>query len=199
MLRGAYSRLLFVASLVGVVAIVGGTVVQTTGAPFEDGKSAVWWAFLRLTDPGYLGDDEGMARRSISAILTVLGYVLFMGSLIAILTQWLNQKIRDFERGLTPIFRRNHVLILGWTNRTPAIVEELMRAEGRVRRFLRRRGARRLHVVILAEDVSLERTIELRRTLGDLWKTGKITFRSGTPLRACLKSTFVGCALRTSL
>ena len=183
LLRGAHSRLLFIASMVGVVAIVGGLVVQATDAPLEDGKSAVWWAFLRLTDPGYLGDDEGMARRLISATLTVLGYVLFMGSLIAILTQWLNQKIRDFERGLTPIFRRNHVLILGWTNRTPAIVEELMRAEGRVRRFLRRRGARSLHVVILAEDVSLERTIELRRTLGDLWKTGKITFRSGTPLR----------------
>ena len=79
--------------------------------------------------------------------------------------------------------RRNHILILGWTNRTLAIVDELMRAEGRVRRFLRRRGARSLRVVILAEDVSLERTMELRRTLGDLWKTGKITFRSGTPLR----------------
>ena len=81
-----------------------------------------------------------MARRAISSVLTVLGYVLFMGSLIAILTQWLNQKIRDFERGLTPIVRRNHILILGWTNRTLAIVDELMRAEGRVRRFLRRRA-----------------------------------------------------------
>ena len=129
LLRGAYSRLLFVASLVGVVAIAGGIVVQTTDAPFEDGKSAVWWAFLRLTDPGYLGDDEGMARRAISSVLTVLGYVLFMGSLVAILTQWLNQKIRDFERGLTPIVRRNHILILGWTNRTLAIVDELMRAK----------------------------------------------------------------------
>ena len=183
LLRGAYARLLFIASLVGVVAIAGGIVVQATDTPFDDDESAVWWAFLRLTDPGYLGDDEGMARRSISSVLTVLGYVLFTGSLIAIMTQWLNQKIRDFERGLTPIVRRNHILILGWTNRTPAIVEELMRAEGRVRRFLRRRGARSLHIVVLAEDVSLERTIELRRTLGDIWNAGKITFRSGTPLR----------------
>lgn len=182
LLRGAYSRLLFIASLVGVVAIAGGIVVQATDASFQDSKSAVWWAFLRLTDPGYLGDDEGIARRAISSVLTVLGYVLFMGSLIAIMTQWLNQKIRDFERGLTPIALRNHILILGWTNRTPAIVEELMRAEGRVRRFLRRRGARSLHIVILAEDVSLENTIDLRRALGEVSKAGKITFRSGTPL-----------------
>ena len=182
LLRGAHSRLLFIASLVGVAAIAGGMAVQATDVPFEDGKSAVWWAFLRLTDPGYLGDDIGLARRAISSVLTLIGYVLFTGSLIAIMTQWLNQKIRDFERGLTPIVRRNHILILGWTNRTPAIVEELMHAEGRVRRFLRRRRARNLHIVILAEDVSLEDTIELRRALGDVSKAGKIIFRSGTPL-----------------
>ena len=183
LLRGAHSRLLFIASLVGMVAIGGGLVVQATDTPFDGHKTAIWWAFLRLTDPGYLGDDEGLARRVISTMLTVLGYVLFMGSLIAILTQWLNQKVHNFERGLTPIVRRNHILILGWTNRTPAIVDELMRSEERVRRFLQLRGARGLHVVILSEDVSLERTMELRKALGPLWSARKITFRSGIPLR----------------
>ncbi|MYE87854.1 ion channel DMI1, partial [Candidatus Poribacteria bacterium] len=183
LLRGAHSRLLFIASLVGLVAVGGGLLVQATDAPFDGNETAIWWAFLRLTDPGYLGDDEGAARRVISTVLTVLGYILFMGSLIAIMTQWLNQKIRNFESGLTPIVRRNHILILGWTNRTPAIVEELMRSEERVRRFLERLGARGLHVVILSEDVSLERTMELRSALGSLWDARKITFRSGIPLR----------------
>ena len=183
LLRGAHSRLLFIASLVGIVAIGGGLLVQATDASFDGNKTAIWWAFLRLTDPGYLGDDEGLSRRVISTVLTVIGYVLFMGSLIAIMTQWLNQKIRNFESGLTPIVRRNHILILGWTNRTPAIVDELMRSEERVRRFLERFGARGLHVVILSEDVSLERTMELRSALGPLWDAQKITFRSGMPLR----------------
>ena len=183
LLRGAHSRLLFIASLVGLVAIGGGLLVQATDAPFDGDETAIWWAFLRLTDPGYLGDDEGVARRVISTALTVLGYVLFMGSLVAIMTQWLNQKIRNFESGLTPIVRRNHILILGWTNRTPAIVEELMYSEERVRRFLDRLGVRGLHVVILSEDVSLERTMELRSALGSLWDPRKITFRSGIPLR----------------
>ncbi len=183
LLRGAYARLLFIASLIGLVASAGGLLVQVTDGSFVEKKSAIWWAFLRLTDPGYLGDDEGLPRRVISTVLTVLGYVLFMGSLIAILTQWLNQKIRDFERGLTPIVRRNHILILGWTNRTPAVVEELMRSGERVHRFLKLRGARGLHVVILSEEVSLERTIELRNILGPLWDARRITFRSGTALR----------------
>lgn len=183
LLLGVRFHLLVIASVIGLVAVGGGLLVQATDAPFDDRETAIWWAFLRLTDPGYLGDDEGLARRVISTVVTVLGYVLFMGSLIAIMTQWLNQTIRNFERGLTPIVRRNHILILGWTNRTSEIVSELMSAEGRVRRFLQLRGARGLHVVILSEDVSLERTMELRRALGPLWNAGKITFRSGIPLR----------------
>lgn len=183
LLLGVHFHLLVIASLIGLVAIGGGLLVQETDAPFDDHETAIWWAFLRLTDPGYLGDDVGLPRRVISTVVTVLGYVLFMGSLIAIMTQWLNHTIRNFERGLTPIVRRNHILILGWTNRTSEIVSELMRAEGRVRRFLQLRGARGLHVVILSEDVSLERTIELRRALGPLWNPKKITFRSGIPLR----------------
>ena len=58
-----------------------------------------------------------------------------------------------------------------------------MCSEERVQRFLRRRGAWGLHVVILSEDVSLERRVELRSSLGSLWNARKITFRSGTPLR----------------
>ncbi|MDE2722086.1 MAG: ion channel DMI1 [Gemmatimonadota bacterium] len=183
LLLGVHFHLLVIASVIGLVAIGGGLLVQETDAPFDDHETAIWWAFLRLTDPGYLGDDEGLARRVISTVVTVLGYVLFMGSLIAIMTQWLNQTIRNFERGLTPIVRRNHILILGWTNRTSEIVSELIRAEERVRRFLQLLGARGLHVVILSEDVSLERTMELRRALGSLWNPKKITFRSGIPLR----------------
>jgi len=183
LLRGVHLRLLLIASFVGLVAVVGGVAVQVTDAPFDNYGTAIWWSFLRLTDPGYLGDDEGVVRRVISTVVTVLGYVLFMGSLIAIMTQWLNQTIRKLEQGFTPIAQNNHILILGWTNRTPAIVEELMRSEGRVQRYLRRFRARGLQVVILAEDVSLERTQELREELGDLWDAKKITFRSGTPLR----------------
>ena len=70
LLRGAHSRLLFIASLIGVVAVGGGLMVQATDVPFDDRETAIWWAFLRLTDPGYLGDDEGLARRVISTVVT---------------------------------------------------------------------------------------------------------------------------------
>lgn len=176
-------RILVIAVAIAAIAAIGGLLALAVGEPFRGPAEAVWWAFLRLTDPGYLGDDEGAWRRTISTALTILGYVVFLGALIAVMTQWLNQVMRDLDRGLTPIVANGHVLILGWTDRTPAIVRELLLSEGRVRRFLRRHRTRSLRVVILAEQMGPELIQELRERLGERWDSRRIIVRSGTPLR----------------
>lgn len=181
--RGALFQLLVIAGLIALVAVVGGLAAWAFGGGFSGPADAIWWAFLRLTDPGYLGDDAGALLRTISTVVTVLGYVLFMGSLIAILTQWLNVLMRTLERGLTPIALRDHILILGWTNRTGAIVQELLLSEGRVQRFLQRRGTRKLRIVILAEQVDAALAQELRDLLGAHWDPRRIILRSGSSLR----------------
>jgi len=187
-LRGALSRLMVIA--VAMILIAGGAglfVYAFTPAPTEaypDAGSAVWWAFLRLTDSGYLGDDEGALLRTVSSILTVLGVVLFVGALIATMTQWLNDTIEKLEAGYTPIAQNNHVLILGWNNRTASMVEDLVQSEGRVARFLDRNGGgRRLQIVILAERVSPALMQEIKDKLGRGFDSRRITLRSGTPLR----------------
>ena len=182
LLRGAQYRLLVVAAGIGLISLAGGVAVVLIGTdmPLD---TAIWWAFLRLSDPGYLGDDHGAGVRVVSTILTVAGYVVFLGALVAILTQWLNATMTALESGLTPIAQQDHILILGWTNRTPAIVRELLLSEGRVRRFLRQHGARGLRIAILAERVTSELRRDLQERLGPLWRNGRIVFRSGTPLR----------------
>ena len=140
--RSPLHRLLFIALLIGAVSLGAGLLAHRTGGPFASTGDAVWWAFLRLTDPGYLGDDQGAVLRTISTVVTVVGYVLFLGALIAIMTQWLNATMQQLESGLTPIAANDHVLILGYSSRTAAIVRELLVSEGRVERFLQARGAR---------------------------------------------------------
>jgi hypothetical protein len=129
---------------------------------FPNAFDGVWWSFLRLTDPGYLGDDEGAVLRVQSTIITVLGYVLFMGSLVAIMTQWLSRTLRNFESGMAPIAMRGHVVILGWTNRTPEILGQLLSAKARLFRFLETHDQRMLRVVVVADEVSAERRYRLR-------------------------------------
>jgi ion channel POLLUX/CASTOR len=183
-LRGAHYRLLVIAALIGLLSVMAGAVVHFAGAGVDGGfPAAVWWAFLRLSDPGYLGDDEGTLTRFVSTILTVLGYVVFLGALVAIMTQWLNQRMRALEMGLTPIAQRDHVLIIGWTNRTPTIVQELVLSGSRVRRFLEFHGTRTLRIAILADEVTTELGIELRERLGRLWNERQVILRTGSALR----------------
>lgn len=181
--RGIRTRLLFVAGVIVLIAVVGGIAAWMFSDQFPALGDAIWWAFLRLTDPGYLGDDTGLFVRTLSTVITVLGYVVFLGSLVAILTQWLNQTMRHLERGLTPVAVADHVLILGWTNRTAIIARELMLSEGRVRRFLRRRGVRKFRIVILMDEVTAERVVALREALEGKWDERRIVLRSGSSLR----------------
>ena len=177
LLRGARFQLLFIAILIVLVSVVAGALVFMFPSEFKWLGEAMWWAFLRLSDPGYLGDDKGLVLQFVSTIVTVLGYVLFMGALIAIMTQWLQRTIKKLESGLTPLTQNDHVLILGWTNRTATIVRELVMAGGRVKRFLRRIGASNLNIVILAEDVTTTLAYELREELGARWNEKQIVFR----------------------
>ena len=182
--RGALYQLLAVVALIVLIAVGGGLLAwAVTDGLFEDPASAVWWSFLRLTDPGYLGDDEGLGLRVIATTVTILGYVLFMGSLIAILTQWLNETMQRLESGLTPISMDDHIVILGWTNRSPTIIRELLLSEGRVKRFLGRYGAKRLRIVVLADEVDVSLRQEVRDLLGGTPSSGQIIFRSGSSLR----------------
>ncbi len=181
-LRGLKARLLIAALIVVVIAVIFGLLVWVLDEAFSGPAEAVWWAFLRLTDPGYLGDDEGVARATISTIVTVLGYVLFLGLLIAILTQWLNQTIGRLESGVTPVVLTDHVIVLGWTYQTVAIVETLLRTGGRVKRFLKLRGADDLRIVIMTDWVDAARLEQLREVLGPLWNPGRVLVRSGSPL-----------------
>jgi ion channel POLLUX/CASTOR len=182
LLRGAQYRLLFIAAVIGLISVAAGALVLSAGG-FASFPEAVWWAFLRLTDPGYLGDDEGAFVRVVSTVLTVMGYVVFLGSLVAIMTQWLNATMARLESGLTPVSRQHHVVILGFTNRTVSMIRELLLSEARVRKFLSHRGARALHIVVLVEEVNAQLRQQLRDELGTLWDEGRITLRSGSPLR----------------
>jgi hypothetical protein len=180
--RGAHYHLLFVALLIGIISIVGGVLVWPIANESEGLGDTVWWTFLRLTDPGYLGDDEGTWRRIVATVVTLMGYVLFMGSLVAIITSWLNRKIRHLEQGLSPLTANNHIIILGWTNRSIHIAAELFLSVGRMRGFLRRYGAKRLKLVILSDDVSPARLQELKdnRIIGR--RAHEIVLRSGVAI-----------------
>lgn len=199
LVKGAGFQLLVVAFFIGLISLLGGLLVLLPQAEeFEDAGSAIWWAFLRLTDPGYLGDDVGTWQRIVSTLLTVSGYVVFMGTLVAILTRWLIAKMADLERGLTPVTLKNHMVVLGWTAQTPPLVSELFGSPGRMRRFLEKHDTQKLRVVVLAEEAGAGQLHELRSEPGIGRRAREVILRSGSPIQpealhrvACLDAAAV--------
>jgi len=199
LVKGAGFQLLVVAFFIGLISLLGGLLVLLPQAEeFEDAGSAIWWAFLRLTDPGYLGDDVGTWQRIVSTLLTVSGYVVFMGTLVAILTRWLIAKMADLERGLTPVTLKNHMVVLGWTAQTPPLVSELFGSPGRMRRFLEKHDTQKLRVVVLAEEAGAGQLHELRSEPGIGSRAREVILRSGSAIQpealhrvACLDAAAV--------
>ncbi len=186
LLGGAVYRLLFIILCLGLLSIGCGYLLTwlERGPERMEPAESVWWAFLRLTDPGYLGDDHGGVRRVISTALTVLGYVLFLGALVATMTQGLNDQIRRLERGFTPVAMKNHIVILGWNASTPELVSELTLSEKGKRGFLERHGLKGLMLAVLAEEVGPELEQALREQLGPNYNRSITVLRSGSALQA---------------
>ncbi|TGN40646.1 CASTOR/POLLUX-related putative ion channel [Marinobacter confluentis] len=198
LVKGAGFQLLVVGVFIGLISLIGGLLVLPLGDSFSDVGDAIWWAFLRLTDPGYLGDDVGNWKRFVSTILTVSGYVVFMGTLVAILTRWLIAKMTDLERGLTPVTLRNHIVVLGWTSQTMPLLVELLGSSGRMRRFLEKHDTSRLRLVVLSETASAAQVHELRSEPGIGRKARQIILRAGAAIQpdslqrvACLDASAV--------
>ncbi len=181
--KGAQYQLMAVVALIGLISFSGGILAKMVAQPEWEFGESVWWAFLRLTDPGYLGDDEGTWLRIISTFLTVSGYVVFLGALVAIMTQWLTSKMRELEQGLTPVAVKNHIVILGWTNRTHSIVVEFFESVGKMKHFLARLGEKKLKLVILAENSSAQLTRNLKADQQIGKRADEIILRTGDPLQ----------------
>jgi hypothetical protein len=198
LVKGAGFQLLVVGFFIGLISLIGGLLVVPQGGEFDDPGSAVWWAFLRLTDPGYLGDDVGTWQRIVSTLLTVLGYVVFMGTLVAILTRWLIAKMAELERGLTPVTLKNHFVVLGWSAQTPPLVSELFGSTGRMRRFLEKHDTHKLRMVVLAHEASAAQVHDLMSEPGVGRRAREVILRSGSAIQpealhrvACLDAAAV--------
>ena len=107
--------------MIGILSVIAGVLVRLGTADAGNTAESIWWAFLRLTDPGYLGDDQGVFRRVVSTVLTdrirvVLGafhlitLTLLTGSAMG---GYLRFKKRKFSKSLLILFVATALSVLG--------------------------------------------------------------------------------------
>lgn len=102
--------------------------------------------------------------------VTLVG-VFIAGSLIGLIANAVDQRIEELRKGRSNVLEDDHTLILGWSNRVPAIVKEIVIAN---------ESRKDAAVIVVAEQEKTEMEETLRDFIGDL-RTTRIVCRTSEP------------------
>ncbi len=160
-------------ALIGFAAVVM-TIFRLTGISGSKDRlgiaEAFWQSLLRVLDSGTFAGDNGWITRIVGLLVTLAG-IFIAGSLIGLIANAVDQRIELLRRGTSTVLESGHAVILGWSERVPAIVSELIIAN---------ESEKKAAVVVLASAPKMEMEETLRESIGD-YKTTRIVCRSGEP------------------
>lgn len=174
MSRGAVALIGLLGLATVALVVVVGTLAWILHA-YPEGSDGdlfdLWWGgLMRTLDPGTMGGDTGWGFRFLMLVITIGGLII-VASLIGIISGAFDDRIALLRKGHSRVLEHDHTLILGWNNKVPAIVRELVVANA---------SRRRAVVVVLADRDKLAMEDELRARCGDL-DTTVVICRSGDP------------------
>ena len=133
----------------------------------------VWRSLLRTLDPGTMGGDTGTAPFLGLMLVSTIGGIFIVSSLIGVLTTGLESKITELRKGRSRIVEHDHTVLLGWSEQVFTVVAELVEAN---------QSRRRSCVAILADRDKVEMEDAIRARVGDPGHT-RIVCRTGDPLK----------------
>ena len=140
---------------------------------------AAWVAWTYVADPGTHADATGTLVRFVSFLITIGGMVIF-ALMIGIISDFISERVDDLKQGKSRVIESDHTLMLGWSDKSLAIIEQICLAnesEG---------GGQ---IVVLANDSKQDMEAKLlyateRSTSEHQIKLlgTQVIFRSGNPL-----------------
>jgi ion channel POLLUX/CASTOR len=160
-------------SLVGWLGLISLAIILTATAILmlaeiaPDGETpqgfgeAFWQSLLRAIDTGTIAGDKGWAYRFLMLFVTI-GGIFVVSSLISILSNGLQRKLEEFQKGRSFVVEENHTLILGWSSRIFLIISELVIAN---------ENQKKPRIVVLADKDKVEMEDEIRAKVGDTKNT----------------------------
>ncbi|MFF9500094.1 NAD-binding lipoprotein [Streptomyces sp. NPDC014656] len=139
-----------------LVAPVSALLVWTDDASPDtlQGKAATVWRTVGQTLR--LGGEVGPPLRVALSVFLALVSLLYVSTLVGIVTTAVTDRLAELERGQTTVVERGHTVLLGWSEQAPTVLAELLAAHAQ-----RRGGA----VVVLADRDKAETEREARDAL----------------------------------
>ena len=137
----------------------------------EDGTFLLWHAFFQIIDSGALAELDAGSNfpGKLVAIVTIfIGLVLF-SSMVAFITQEFENRISTLKKGKSQVLEKDHVLIVGFSERVIEIIKELIVA-----------NESDCGVVVIVAEMDKEVMDDYLRDSIQDFKTTKIITRSGS-------------------
>ena len=163
-------------TLIGMTAVFFGlfseenAVVEAIPRDIDAGFwDSLWWSLNQVVFLRGFANTYGASAPVLvySLFLSVSGLVVF-SVLISLINNTMRSRIEALHKGDTQVLERNHVLVLGWSNKVYSVLQQLAQLQPGVK------------VVILAPR-EIDRMQEKLRVAGIQRQRIKVILRSGTP------------------
>ncbi|MET9933162.1 MULTISPECIES: NAD-binding lipoprotein [unclassified Streptomyces] len=98
---------------------------QSAPATFGARIAAVWRSTGQTMR---LGGEVGPPLRIVLSVLLALIALLYVSTLVSLITTGLTDRLMALDRGRATILERGHTVVLGWSEQIPTVVSELVAA-----------------------------------------------------------------------
>ncbi|KAL8168369.1 hypothetical protein V2J09_009868 [Rumex salicifolius] len=132
---------------------------------------SLWLSWTFVADSGNHADRVGTASRIVSLSISSGGMLIF-AMMLGLVSDAISEKVDSLRKGKSEVIERNHILILGWSDKLGSLLKQLAIANKSVGGGV---------VVVLAERDKEEMEIDIARLEFDFMGTSVIC-RSGSPL-----------------
>ena len=173
--RGTAATLVWLGVVTAFAVLLSSLLLALFGVTLggsEDGSwlEDYWQSLLRVIDSGTMAGDVGWGRRLLALAVTIFG-LLVAGTLIGIIAAGVEDRIDGMRRGRSVVIESGHLVVLGASDRLPALVEQVGLATPP--------GSTAV-VVVLADRDASEMHDAVHRSGADRGRA-RVVYRSGDP------------------
>ncbi|KAG8650278.1 ion channel POLLUX isoform X3 [Manihot esculenta] len=134
-------------------------------------SEALWLSWTFVADSGNHADRVGTGPRIVSVSISSGGMLIF-AMMLGLVSDAISEKVDSLRKGKSEVIEKNHILILGWSDKLGSLLKQLAIANKSVGGGV---------VVVLAERDKEEMEMDIAKLEFDFMGTSVIC-RSGSPL-----------------
>lgn len=164
-----YAKLLALLFATVLLISFGGLALYSVsdGGLFE----ALWLSWTFVADSGNHAEMVGTGPRIVSVSISSGGMLIF-AMMLGLVSDAISEKVDSWRKGKSEVIEKNHILILGWSDKLGSLLKQLAIANKSVGGGI---------VVVLAERDKEEMEMDIAKLEFDFMGTSVIC-RSGSPL-----------------